>query len=393
MKLTFLYSLLTFLIFTGCNNRGNESSDGNTKWSEKLANTVIERNDSLTIYNNPSSVKWQYDIAMLGQAIHKLEEIDSQYVYYHKDFIDTFVDSGGNIKKYKLSDYNLDFINPAKGLLTFYDETGDKRYRLAIENIVSQLKNQPRTSNGGYWHKKIYPNQVWINSAYMVAPFMARYARDFEQAQWYDSACHQLTLIHELTNDPRDGLMVHAWDETKSQPWANHADGKSPNKWGRGMGWYVMALADVLEYLPEEHPQRKEIEKIFRNKAQALLKVRDKKTNLWYQVLDKGGQEYNYIETSCSAMFIYAFAKGTNMGVLPSKYKSVALESFLSLTNHFIKTDKDGLPTLTNVCGQAGLGGKHHRDGSFEYYINQEQIDNDPKGIAPLIMAAFELNI
>lgn len=362
-------------------------------WALDLANAVMSRNDSLAIYNNPASVKWTYDLGMLGQAIEKVNSSDSRYFNYNKNFIDLFVNENGSISTYKSTDFNLDDFCPAKSLLDLYQKTGDEKYSRAIDTIMLQLKNQPRTSNGGYCHKRIYDHQIWLNSSYMLEPFLAQYAHDFNQPQWYDTICFQLINTYNLTVDSNDGLMVHAWDETRKQNWADPVTGKSPNKWGRGMGYYAMALVDVLAYLPKDHPERKELETMLKDISKSLLKVRDKSTGLWFQILDKGDKEYNYIESSCSAMFIYAFAKGVNLGILPEKYKEIASESFLNLAKNCVKTDVDQLPTLTHISGPAGLGIKVLRDGSFEYYINQQQIDNDPKGVAPLIMAAVELNL
>ncbi|MFA9388296.1 MAG: glycoside hydrolase family 105 protein [Prolixibacteraceae bacterium] len=387
-----LLTILVWLGFLGACSSGMSSQTTNKDdWALKLADAVMSRNDSLAIYNNPSSINFHYDLAMLGQAIEELGSTDVRFSNYNKNFVDLFIREDGSVATYKEEDFNLDNYSGAKSLLELYQQTSDKKYRLAIERLIDQLHYQPRTGNGGYCHKEIYMHQIWLNSAYMLDPFLARYARDFKQTQWFDSACFQLTNTYQILVDKKDGLMFHAWDETHKQIWANPQTGKSPNKWGRGMGWYTMALVDVLEYLPVDHPERKVLKKILTEVSISLLKVRDKDTGLWFQILDQGDREYNYIETSCSSMFIYTFAKGANLGVLPEEYKEIALESFNSLTARYIKTDADLLPTLTHICGPAGLGVKLHRDGSFEYYINQQQIDNDPKGVAPLIMAAIEL--
>lgn len=363
------------------------------KWSVKLADAVMSRNDSLAIYNNPSSIKWTYDIAMLGQAIASVDSGSALYFNYYKAYIDLFVKRDGSIETYKQTDYNLDNFNPAKELLVLYKATGDEKYKQAIQNMMNQLVSQPRVDNGGYCHKAIYDQQIWVNSQYMLSPFLAEYAHDFNQPEWYDSVCFQLENTYHLTVDKSDGLLYHAWDCAKRQPWADGQTGLSPNKWSRGMGWYMMGLVDVLEFLPANHYKRNTLIAILEESSEALLTVRDKETGLWYQILNLGDKEFNYIETSGSAMFIYAFAKGANLGVLPARYREVAVESFNSLVTNFVKVDIDGLPSLTHISGSAGLGVKLHRDGSFEYYINQTQIDNDPKGMAPLIMAAKELDL
>jgi len=363
------------------------------EWAIKMSDAVIHRFDSLMIYNYPShEPRWQYDIAMLGQAIDKLGSISQKYSKYHEDYINYFVDDSGYIKTYKLEDYNLDHINPGKGLLILYKRTGDEKYLKAIDLLVQQLKNQPRTQSGGYWHKQIYPHQMWLDGIYMYAPFLAQYAKEFNQYQWFDTIVKQITLIYNKTRDKRTGLLYHGWDESKQQKWSNPETGCSPNFWGRSMGWFMMALVDVLEYFPEDHWGHDTLGKILNNTSEALMKVRDKKTKLWYQVLDKGDREGNYIEGSCSAMYTYAFAKGVRLGVLPKKYKRYAIQSFKGIVKNLIIIDKDGYPTMTNICSVAGLGGNPYRDGSYEYYINEKKKNNDPKGVAPFILAAIELS-
>lgn len=390
-----LFYIIPFLLFaeTACNmQKGTYNDISYERWAIRMADAAMERYDSLIIYNSPSKIKWQYDIALLGQAIDKLGYIDDKYSRYHEDFIDYFVKEDGSIAIYKQKDYNLDHVNPAKGLITLYKRKGKEKYLDAIKLIIKQFEDQPRTTAGGFWHKKIYPWQMWLDGVYMSSPFMAQYAREFNQPAWFDTLAHQITLIHAKTLDPSTGLLYHAWDESKSQQWANHETGQSREFWGRAMGWYMMALVDVLDHFPEAHPQRTDIGNILKATAEALLKVQDPKTGLWYQVLNKAGQPGNYLEASCSYMFIYAFAKGANKGYLPENYRSVAERSFRNSLDIFIKAGDDGMPVLTGICGAAGLGGNPYRDGSYEYYVNEKKADNDPKGVGPFILAALELN-
>lgn len=394
VDITSLNKLLIFAllgVLLSCSSAKSGQPDSKDEWADKLADAVMARNDSLAIYNNPPSIRWNYDLGMLGRAISELKDQDQHYFDYNKNYIDLFIDDKGDILTYREKEYNLDDLCAARNLLDLYTETNKEKYLIAIHKLLNQLQHQPRTSNGGYCHKEIYMHQIWLNSAYMVEPFLAQYAAEFDQPQWFDTVSFQLINTYNLTVDKKDGLLVHAWDESKNQNWADPVTGKSPHKWGRGMGWYTMGLVDVLQYFPEDHPGRKELESILQDVSKALLNVRDKETGLWYQILDEGDREYNYIETSASAMFIYSFAKGANLGVLPKKYWNIADESFDALVDNYIKTDIDNLPTLIHVSGSAGLGIKKHRDGSFEYYINQQQVDNDPKGMAPLIYAAVEL--
>jgi len=205
---------------------------------------------------------------------------------------------------------------------------------------------------------------MWLYGIYMSSPFLAQYAIEFNKPAWFDTVTFQIMHIYEKTIDPKTGLLYHAWDESKSQAWCNPETGQSREFWGRATGWYMMAIVDVLGYLPNNHPQRDSIISILVRTSEALLKVRDPETGLWYQVLDKGKQEGNYLEASCSSMFTYAFAKGAKMGYLPAKYRGIAEKSFQSLIDNFIITGDNGVPVMTGICAAAGLGGKPYRDGS-----------------------------
>ena len=356
-----------------------------------MANSVMSRADSLIRYLNPPSVKWQYDVAFLGQAIDKLGDIDPRYSKYMEDYIAWFVQEDGSVTDYNPEEYNLDRINPAKNLITLYKRTGNPVYRMALDQFLNQMKTHPKTKAGGYWHKKIYPWQMWLDGIYMASPFLAQYAKEFNAPEWFDTVTLQIELIYGKTLDNSSGLLVHAWDESRSQKWCDPETGKSKYPWSRAMGWYTMAIVDVLDYLPQDHPERDSLISILQNTCEALLKVRDPKTGLWYQVLNQGDREGNYIEGSGSAMFTYVFASGANKGYLDKKYLAIADETFDGLVKELITTDENGLLTMHNICGGCGLGGNPYRDGSYEYYVNEKRVDNDPKGVAPFIMAAIEL--
>jgi unsaturated rhamnogalacturonyl hydrolase len=386
--------ILSFVLLAGCSNGKlkDEKETGDIKWSVRMADAAMQRHDSLIRWNEDGKPRWQYDVAMLGQAIDKLGYLDTTYSKYHEDYLNYFV-KDDTIIKYSLQDYNLDNVNPAKGLITLYKRTGEEKYLNAINLIILQLELQPKTHAGGYWHKARYPWQMWLDGIYMSSPFLAQYANEFNKPAWFDTVTSQIILIHEKTLDPATGLLYHAWDESKAQAWCNPVTGQSKEFWGRAIGWYMMAMVDVLGYLPADHPQRDSIIRILVNTSEALLSVRDPETGLWYQVLDKGGQEGNYLEASCSSMFTYAFAKGAKMEYLPANYMEIAEKSFRAIVDNFIITGEDGLPVMTNICGGAGLGGNPYRDGSYNYYIHERRVDNDTKGVGPFILAAIELNL
>lgn len=365
-------------------------------WSERMAQTVMERYPELTdmdlIFHQRSKPKWQYDIAMLAQTIYGLGAADSTYEVYMKSYTDFFIDKSGKIFNYNICDYNLDKINPGNNLIILYEATGEEKYRKAIETLIGQLKDQPDNPDGGFWHKARYPYQMWLDGIYMSSPFMARYASVFNKLEWYDEVLRQVKVIRKHTIDPETGLLYHAYDASRGMKWSDDETGCSPHFWGRAMGWYMMALVDALDYFPESHPGRKDIIEIFQQTSEALVRVRDPATGLWYQVLDMGNRQGNYLEASASCMFVYVFAKGANSGYLEQDFKKMAEASFEGILKEFITVGSDGLVDIHNGCFAAGLGGLEYRSGSYEYYINEKKGKNDSKSIGPFIMAAQELN-
>ncbi|SHF46647.1 unsaturated rhamnogalacturonyl hydrolase [Mariniphaga anaerophila] len=385
MKTTFL---LLFTIILGCssNTKTNE-----LYWATRFADATLHETDSL-IYYQREKPKYEYDYAFLGDAIYKLRNIDPKYGTYLKNYIDYFLQDDGSIRGHKLSDYNIDRVRPGNSMISLYKDYGDEKYKLGIETLVHQMEEQPRTNTGGFWHKKVYPSQMWLDGLYMASPFLARYAAEFNAPKWFDEVAFQLQEVYKHTLDAETGLVYHAWDESREQRWCQPETGQSKHFWSRGTGWYMMALVDVLEYLPADHPERSALIKILNDLSEALLKVQDKEKGLWYQVLDMGGSQGNYIEASGSAMFVYAFAKGAKAGLLNKKYLEIANRAFDNIIKYLVVEGDDGYPVLTNTCGACGLGGKPYREADYNYYISEKKVDSDSKGVAPVILAAIELN-
>lgn len=367
----------------------------NQLWSVRMANSVMERYPHLTDmdykFHNRKKPKWQYDISMVAQAIHRLGPLDPVYEDYMKDYMDFFINPEGKIFNYKLSDYNLDKINPGHNLIILYLKTGEEKYKIAIDQLLTQLKGQPHIPDGGFWHKAVYPHQMWLDGIYMSSPFMARYAYSFDKPEWLDEVVRQIKVIEAHTRDPETGLLFHAYDASRGMKWSNDKTGCSPHFWGRAMGWYMMAMVDALDFFPEDHPGRMEIIDILQITSSALLKVRDPDTGLWYQVLDMGDSPGNYLEASGSCMFTYAFAKGARKGYLDKEYRTIANSCFDAILSEFIEVEENGLVSIDHGCFAAGLGGLNYRDGSYEYYINERKGKNDSKSVGPFIMTAFEL--
>jgi unsaturated rhamnogalacturonyl hydrolase len=289
-----------------------------------------------------------------------------------------------------MSDYSLDMIAGGRALLFLYEQTKQEKYRLAANLLRTQLCAQPRTRAGGFWHKKIYPYQMWLDGLYMAEPFYAWYSVMFGQQTAFDDIINQFVVSYQRTLDPATGLCFHVWDESRAQRWADSATGHSPSMWGRAMGWYMMALVDVLDFIPADHPRRQEIVAILRHLSAALLRFRDPRTKLWYQVVDRPGAQGNYLESSASAMFTYALAKGANKGYLEGGF-GAAKESFQGLTSTLVSVNKNGFIDLHHTCRGAGLGGTPYRDGTFDYYISVPNVTNDMKGIGAFLLAAIEI--
>lgn len=356
-----------------------------TSWSVRTAESVMTR--SPVLYN-----RWHYELGVMLKAFEMLYERtgDERYWNYLKENMDPFIGPDGSIATYDMTDFNLDQINAGKVLFSLFQTTGEDRFRSAIDTLRTQLRLHPRTSEGGFWHKQIYPYQLWLDGVYMAGPFLVEYGVTFDDPGAIDEVVHEILLVARYMRDPATGLFYHGWDEKREQVWADSVTGLSSHFWGRGMGWYAMALVDVLEILPQSHPDRGQIIRILQNLAEAAANVQDPVTGTWYQVLDKPTYEGNYLEASGSSMFVYALAKGARLGYLDARYRDVARRGFNGILEEFV-TIEDGLVNLNQICSVAGLGGKNQRDGSFAYYISEPVSSNDPKGVGPFIMASLEL--
>ncbi|WP_062546104.1 glycoside hydrolase family 88/105 protein [Rufibacter tibetensis] len=359
------------------------------KWSERMALSVLKRNPWMT--ELPGNTSWGYTQGLIYYSFEKLshESSNGRYQQLVQQYADKMIDEKGTIKSYRTDAFNIDNINSGKILFGLYESTKDEKYRLAIEGLRNQLRWQPRTTEGGYWHKLKYPWQMWLDGAYMGAPFLAQYAKVFNEPKGFDDVAQQLILMEKHLRDSKTGLLYHGWDESRVQDWADPQTGRSRNFWGRAIGWYAMAIVDVLDYFPPQHPKRGELVQILQRLSVALQTYQDKKTGLWYQVVDQGGREGNYLEGSASSMFVYALAKGVNKGYLDKQFKKVAERGYKGILDHLIEVKKDGEISIHQVCEVAGLG--DGRDGSYAYYINESKRTDDPKATGPFILASLEL--
>lgn len=337
-------------------------------------------------------LKWDYCHGVELQAFLRLEEMygDSRYFDYAEAYCDTMVREDGTVVAYKREEFSLDRVNTGKILFNMYARTGEEKYKKALDLMYSQFKDQPRTKEGGFWHKKVYPHQMWLDGLYMGCPFYAEYAARYNRPEAFQDIINQFCVVARHTYDPATGLYKHAWDESREMFWCDKQTGQSAHSWGRAMGWFAMAIVESLEFIPVNEPNRDSLLAILDNVLVQIERYQDSKTGLWYQVLDRSGDKGNYLESTVSAMFIYSIYKGIRLGVVPAKYMAVADKGFEGFMKRFIKVDKSGVVSITDCCAVAGLGGKNNRSGDYDYYINELIRDNDPKAIGPFINACLE---
>ncbi len=365
-------------------------------WGERMALTIMQQSPEawkMMHYKLLSSPKWDYTYGLVLMSFQNLYQKtgDETYLKYGKEYVDTLVDTEGNIKNVKGDKFSLDMLNGGKLLFTLYEKYRDERYLKALKKLRTQIEWQPRTKSGGFWHKKIYPYQMWLDGLYMGSTFWAIYAKYFSEPQAsYDDIAHQFKLAEEKTYLPETGLLAHAWDESGIQKWADDS-GKSPHVWSRALGWYAMALVDTLEVFPEDHKDKAELVAILERLCKVLEKYQHE-SGLWYQVTDKGERFGNYLETSGTAMFSYAMAKGVRLGYLPKKYNKVAHKAYNGIINGYVQIDELNHELhLTHTVGGTGLGNSPYRSGSFEYYVQEAVRTNDPHGVGAFILASVEL--
>lgn len=359
-----------------------------TPWSLRMAASALSR-------YNLAEARWHYTDGLLLKGVFQLWQMTGDDHYWQKvaAYGDRFVNADGEIMTYSLEEFNIDQINAGKLLFPLYRVTGEERYRKAIWLLREQLRHHPRTKEGGFWHKKIYPYQMWLDGIYMGSPFCAEFAATFDEPVLFEDIAFQVITLENHTRDPQTGLLYHAWDESRQMPWSNPATGCSPHFWGRAIGWYVMAINDVLDYFPQEHPARPTLIEILGRTLTAVSQFQDPATGLWWQVVDQGNRPGNYLEASSTSMFVYAIAKGVRKGYLPANWLTTATKAFDGLLNHLVTVDNENLIDLHGVCSSAGLGGTPYRDGSFEYYINEPIITNNLHGVGAFLLAAIELEI
>ncbi|HPL06711.1 MAG TPA: glycoside hydrolase family 88 protein [Bacteroidales bacterium] len=340
-------------------------------------------------------LKWNYTHGLELLAFMDLYDAsgDERFWNYAARYADTMINSQAEIVSYKKTNYNIDHICPGRILFRMYDRTGEAKYKMAMDTLFSQLQTHPRTSDGGFWHKKVYPYQMWLDGLYMGPPFYAEYISRYvdasNQQDLFADVVHQFVTVGKHTYDTVTGVYRHGWDESRAMFWADKETGQSAHCWGRGLGWYVMGLVDALDYIPGQG-QRQALIDILKGIYEVLPKYADPQTGMWYQVLELPEREGNYQESTASIMFVYGLLKGVKTGVFDASYRETALQWYEKFVDRFVKENPDGTISITDCCAGAGLGGSQNRSGKYDYYINETIIiENDCKAVGPFIQASL----
>ena len=339
-----------------------------------------------------SKSTWNYIDGCMIKAIIELFLItrNHRYLDFADAFTGRFVREDGSIESYDPKEYNLDHVNAGKTLFDLYKLTGKEKYRRAMDTVYSQLKEQPRTSTGNFWHKKIYPHQIWLDGLYMAQPFYMQYEAEYNGCKNCEDSYQQFLQVYGRMRDPLNGLYYHAYDDSRQMFWCDKVTGLSENFWLRAMGWYAMALIDTMEVMPESMAcQKARLNTIYKELIDAMLPYQDQATGMWYQVVNRGGIAPNYLEESGSAIFAYAIMKSVRLHYLSDEYFKYGQKAFDGICSTYL-SEKDGSLQLGGICLVAGLGNTDMREGTFEYYMREPVVENEAKGIAPLILAYIE---
>ena len=349
---------------------------------------------NLEMIRSWKSNKWNYiDGCMITGILERYEITgEARFLDFADRFMSGFVQEDGRIRTYDPEEYSLDNVNPAKNLFPLYDLTGKEKYRKAIELVRSQLSTMPRTPEGNFWHKLIYPNQVWLDGIYMALPFYMEYEKRFDAQKDCEDICRQIANVEIRMRDSKTGLYYHGYDASRKMYWADPDTGCSPNFWLRAEGWFILGLVDVLEIM-KDLPMGAEsvhLQHMLLDLAKALSKYQDP-SGLWYQLIALPELARNYLETSGTALISAALLKAVRLGFLPESFRAVGEKAFYGIVDHRLTKNADGTPCVTGICLVGGLGGEQHRDGSAAYYLSEPVVQNDAKGVGPLLLAYTEM--
>lgn len=361
-------------------------------WSVRMAESEMIRTPKGWQLDFSTAPKWNYCHGLVLQSMMDVYDRygDKKFYDYALEYADMMVQNDGSILTYKVEDYTYDRLNSGRILFRIYENEKQEKYKKAMDMLRTQFDGHPRNEDGGFWHKKVYENQVWLDGVYMSMPYYAEYAFRNNDVEVYKDIVNQFRTVAKHTYDAKNDVYRHACDVSKRQKWADPVTGQSQHCWGRAMGWFAMACVDVLDYMPVHEPGREEILSILSKLAKQIKNRQDAKTGVWYQVIDRSGDEGNYLEATCSTMFVYTLLKAIRKGYIDPSYMEVAEKGYRGIMKEFVKVDKDGVVSIEKCCAVAGLGGKNYRSGDYQYYLNEPIRANDPKAVGPFILASLE---
>lgn len=401
MKFRIIWLVVAALVtLTACTPK-HPLIDGEKPLAVRMVESEIKRNPTpaLIDFMKPGVIKWNYTTGLeLLAMMEAAKEYDRpDFDRYAERYYDSIVQPDGSVWSYAREKYNIDHICPGRPLFELYERTGEQRYAQVLDTLFLQLQHQPRIAEGGFWHKKRYPQQMWLDGIYMGEPFYAEYVmRKVMPEDPVMGACFvsdivkQFTTVAKGTYDPASGLFCHAFDAVCAQFWCDKTTGRSPHVWGRAMGWYTMAIVETLQYLELNETTQPMVE-ILHHIMQTLPAYANPESGMWYQVMECPTREGNYEESTGSIMVIYAMLKGARLGYLPAEYKEQGMKLYRQFVDRFVKVEEDGTISITNCCAVAGLDTDGtRRDGSYAYYLSEPVRDNDPKATGPFIWASME---
>jgi unsaturated rhamnogalacturonyl hydrolase len=361
----------------------------------RVANQAMERwpDGRLGPKGTPAVWGFELGIVLCGMDAVWRATREPAYFRYVQHAVDQMVQPNGTIDTYNPQAYSLNNILIGRELLMLYQATHQEKYHLAAKTLRQQIADQPRTPSGGVWHAKATPDLMLLDDQFMLAPFYAEYAAIFHEPQDLDDVVKQFTLLEQHARNASTGLMYHGWDESGRMPWADKSTGTSASLWARGMGWYLMALADTLPYVPKSDPHYAVLLAMLQRAASAVLKAQDVRTGLWYQILDRPRAQGNYIESSSVLMFTYAFAKSARLGNLPLTYGTAAKRAWKAIQVRFVHTSRPEQVEITGTVTHVALGATPADDGSSDYYLHAPVVSNDAKGIGAFLLAGSEMEL
>ncbi|HEX7058201.1 MAG TPA: glycoside hydrolase family 88 protein [Bacilli bacterium] len=350
------------------------------QWAEKACEAIMAKFEPELL--PPNRFHYHQGVFLSGMEKCWRATGNKRYFDYIKRWVDSQVLADGSIKHFNSDE--LDDIQPGVLLFNLYEQTGDERYKKALYTLVPLLKSWPTNPSGGFWHKGRCPNQMWLDGLYMAGPIAVQFGRTFGESEYFDMMTFQALLMAKHTKDPVTGLLYHGWDETKAAAWADPATGLAPEFWGRAIGWYPVALLEMFDYLPADHKDKPALVHILQDLLVALTKYQDAATGLWYQVVDKGDRPDNWLESSCTALYVHAIAKAVRMGFLDSGYLPYAWKGYQGIID-MLKFDENGRVIIGNICIGTGIG-------DYAHYIARPTSENDLHGVGAFILMCAEMS-